>query len=60
MTRGAAGQVRTAGLAVVGLDLGALLALGHGAGCCPFALTEILPDVEDVVVQGLNSQLRET
>lgn len=60
LLRSAAGQVRMAGLAVVGLDLGALLALGQAAGACPLALAEILPEVEDVIVHGLNAQLRDS
>lgn len=59
LLRSAGGQVRMAGLAVVGLDLGALLALGQAAGASPLTLAEILPEVEDVIVHGLNAQLRD-
>nr|WP_284694338.1 hypothetical protein [Rhodoplanes serenus] len=57
--RSATGQVRTAGLAVIGLDIGALLALGRAAGACTVTLAEVLPAVEDAVVHGLNAQLRD-
>lgn len=59
LLRSAAGQVRTAGFAVVGLDFAALLALGQAAGVCPLALAEMLPAVEDVIVHGMNAQIRE-
>ncbi|MFG1267634.1 hypothetical protein V5F40_06690 [Xanthobacter sp. DSM 14520] len=46
------------GSVVVGLDLGALLALGAGLGACPMTLSEVLVDLEAPIVATINERLR--
>lgn len=53
----AAGQLRTAGMGgVVGIDVGAALALGHALGFDEHALAELLPAAEAGLVAGLGKQ----
>lgn len=58
MLRAAGGQVRTIGRVVVGLDMGALLALGAALNACPVTLGEILAEVEPDIVEKINEPLR--
>jgi hypothetical protein len=52
------GQVRLAGGAVVGWDLGAALALGQALGLSPLILAELLPPIEAVMVRKINETLQ--
>jgi hypothetical protein len=56
-----AGQLRLApnGTGVLGLDLGALLALGIALGYEPAALAELLPAAEAGAVAGVIQRLQE-
>ena len=45
------GQMRVAGKAVIGWDLGAALALAHALGVSPMVVAELLPDLEAVMVR---------
>ncbi|ALK09000.1 DUF7697 family protein [Blastochloris viridis] len=52
-----AGQVRTTGGAVTGLDFAAVFRLADALGVDPFVLAECLPAVEAVIVSKLNEQI---
>lgn len=56
--RAAGGQLRMAGTVVVGLDMGAVLALGNALGACPVTLAEVLADAEATIVANINERLR--
>lgn len=56
--RAAGGQLRTIGTMVIGLDFGAVLALGAGLGACPSTLAAVLADVEGTIVAKINERLR--
>lgn len=60
LVRASEGQVRTLGLAVLGFDFGAVLALGTAAGICPTAMAELLPALESVVVRKINERMGES
>lgn len=49
------GQVRTAGSAVIGFDMGAALALGAALGVPALAVAELLPGVEAAMVSAANA-----
>lgn len=56
--RAAGGQLRTIGPVVIGLDFGAVLALGAGLGACPTTLAAVLAEVEGTIVAKINERLR--
>ena len=53
-----AGQLRTAHGVVLGLDFGAILALGAALGADVHVLGECLPAVEAAIVRKMNEQLQ--
>ena len=53
-------QLRIAGRSVVGIDLGAALALAEVLGVSTVAAAEILTDAEPFVVAALNRAISET
>jgi hypothetical protein len=53
-----AGQLRLVPGAVVGIDLGAAMAVGAAAGYDPAGLAELLPAGELGMVQAMNERLR--
>lgn len=54
-----AGQLRTANGVVLGLDFGAVLALGQALGADAYVLAECLPAIEAAIVRKMNEQLRD-
>jgi hypothetical protein len=52
------GQLRIAGNAVIGWDMGAALQLGAALGMCPLAIAELLPPIEAVMVRKINQEMR--
>lgn len=52
------GQLRTMGGLIVGLDLGAVLALGAAMGACMATLAEMAAAIEPIAVQKINERLR--
>jgi hypothetical protein len=53
-------QLRLCGRSVIGLDLGAAIALGEALGLSPLATAEILTDAEPVVVAVLNRAIKQS
>ena len=51
------GQLRIAGAAVMGWDMGAVLAMATALGVNPRAVAEFLPGIEAVMVRKLNEQM---
>ena len=51
------GQLRIAGSAVIGWDMGAVLAVAQALGVNPRAVAEFLPGIEAVMVRKLNERL---
>jgi len=51
------GQLRVAGRAVLGWDMGAALALGQALGINPMVVAELLPEIEAVMVRKMNEQI---
>jgi hypothetical protein len=52
------GQLRVAGSAVIGWDMGAALQLGASLGIAPLAIAELLPAIEAVMVRKINEEIR--
>lgn len=52
------GQMRVAGNAVIGWDIGAALQLGAALGINPMAIAELLPPIEAVMVRKINEEMR--
>ena len=52
------GQMRMAGNAVIGWDMGAALQLGAVLGISPIAVAELLPPIEAVMVRKINEEMR--
>jgi hypothetical protein len=59
LLRRCANQLRIAGRSVVGIDLGAALALAQALGLSPLVTAEILTDAEPVVVTALNRAIEQ-
>ena len=51
------GQLRVIPGAVIGWDMSAALALGDALGVPPFAMAELLPEIEAVMVRRLNEEM---
>ena len=51
------GQMRVAGKAVIGWDLGAALTLAGALGVNPMVAAELLPELEAVMVRRLNEKI---
>ena len=51
------GQMRVAGKAVIGWDMGATLALARALGLNPMAVAELLPELEAVMVRRINEKI---
>jgi hypothetical protein len=51
------GQVRVAGKAVIGWDMGAAVALAHALGLNPMVAAELLPELEAVMVRRVNEKI---
>lgn len=51
------GQVRVAGKAVIGWDMGAVLALARALGLNPMVAAELLPELEAVMVRRSNEKI---
>ena len=51
------GQMRVAGKAVLGWDLGAAFALAHALGLNPMVVAELLPELEAVMVRRINEKI---
>ncbi|MFG1319835.1 DUF7697 family protein [Xanthobacter autotrophicus] len=56
--RAAGGQLRTMATIVVGLDMGAVLALGAAMGANRRLLAEVLAEAEPIIVSKINERLR--
>lgn len=56
--RASGGQLRTIGPVVIGLDFGAVLALGAGLGACPATLAAVLAEAEGTIIAKINERLR--
>ena len=54
------GQLRAIPGAVLGLDMTAALAMGEALGIEPLACAEFLPEIEAMMVQGLNAKIGTT
>ena len=54
------GQMRVAGKAVLGWDMGAALALARALGLNPMVVAELLPELEAVMVRRINEKIGET
>jgi hypothetical protein len=52
-------QLRLAGRSVIGIDLGAALALAEALGLSPLVTAEILSDAEPVVVTAVNRAIEQ-
>ena len=52
------GQLRVIPGAVIGWDMGAALSLSAALGVGPMAAAELLPEIEGMMVRGLNAQIR--
>ena len=51
------GQMRVAGKAVIGWDMGAALALARALGVNLMVVAELLPDLEAVMVRRINEKI---
>ena len=51
------GQLRIAGSAVIGWDMGAVLAMAAALSVSPLAVAEFLPGIEAVMVRKMNERL---
>ena len=51
------GQLRVAGKAVIGWDMGAALALAQVLGLNPMVVAELLPELEAVMVRRINEKI---
>ena len=51
------GQLRVTGSAVIGWDMGAVLAMAAALGASPHAVAEFLPGIEAVMVRKVNERL---
>ena len=51
------GQMRVAGKAVLGWDMGSAFALGHALGLNPMVVAELLPELEAVMVRRINEKI---
>ena len=54
------GQMRVAGKAVIGWDMGAALALAQALGLNPMVVAELLPELEAVMVRRINEKIAES
>ena len=54
------GQMRVAGRAVIGWDMSAALALAQALGLNAMVATELLPDLEAVMVRRVNEKIGDT
>lgn len=52
------GQLRAIPGAVLGLDMTAALAIAEALGLNPLLCAELLPDIEAMMVRGLNAQMK--
>ena len=52
------GQLRVIPGAVLGLDMNAALAMAEALGLDTLICAELLPDIEAMMVRGLNAQIR--
>ena len=52
------GQLRVIPGAVLGLDMTAAVAMAEALGLNTLACAELLPDIEAMMVRGLNAQIR--
>ncbi|WP_426034199.1 DUF7697 family protein [Cypionkella sp. TWP1-2-1b2] len=53
-------QMRVAGKAVLGWDMGSAFALAHALGLNPMVVAELLPELEAVMVRRINEKIGET
>ena len=53
------GQMRVAGKAELGWDMGAAFALTHALGLNSMVVAELLPDIEAVMVRRINEKIGE-
>ena len=51
------GQMRVAGKAVIGWDMGAAMALASALGVNPMVAAELLPELEAVMVRRINEKI---
>ena len=51
------GQMRVAGKAVLGWDMGAAFALARALGLNPMVVAELLPELEAVMVRRINEKI---
>ncbi len=51
------GQVRVAGKAVLGWDMGSAMALSQALGLNPMVVAELLPELEAVMVRRINEKI---
>ena len=51
------GQIRVAGKAVIGWDMGSALALARALGLNPMVAAELLPELEAVMVRRINEKI---
>ena len=51
------GQMRVAGKAVLGWDMGAAMALSQALGLNPMVVAELLPELEAVMVRRINEKI---
>ena len=51
------GQMRVAGKAVLGRDMGAAMALSQALGLNPMVVAELLPELEAVMVRRINEKI---
>ncbi len=54
-----AGQLRTAQLAVIGIDMNAAIRIGESLGYDPTGLVELLPACESGMVSAINAKVNE-
>ncbi len=54
-----AGQLRTAQLAVIGVDMNAAIRIGESLGYNPTGLVELLPACESGMVSAINAKVNE-
>ena len=51
------GQMRVAGKALIGWDMGSALALANALGLNPMVAAELLPELEAVMVRRINEKI---
>ena len=51
------GQMRVAGKAVIGWDIGSAFALARALGLNPMVVAELLPELEAVMVRRINEKI---